>query len=146
MKTKAKWLSVGILLVYVLMCLPWAMKVLSSREDGGYFVSYLWMSYSFGLFLGNPFSFASALLAFAALIVSLFISFGHKRCATACGILLFASASAVLAMGIIVGFHCFTSLTYGIIAALIGLGFFALFGFLGIRQNDKTERVQSYDV
>lgn len=129
MKTKAKWLSVGILLVYALMCLPWAMKLQSPRDGGGYFVFYLWMSYSLGLFLGNPFSFASALLTLAALIVALAGAFGNRFHPVACGILLFASAATGLAMGFVFGFRWFSILTYLIIVLLIALGLFALLGF-----------------
>ena len=131
MKAKARWLTAGIFAVYIPMYLPWAIRTITATFVGGVlteYISYRSGRYPFGLFFGDPLSSVSALLAFAALIASLFSMFDKSRRPIVCGILLLASAGLEIAMGCTFGFHCFTILTYFIIAALIGLGIFALFG------------------
>lgn len=132
-------------MIYVLMHLAWAQKILWAAENGGYYVEYYWMSYLLGLFDGNLFGTLSSLLALAALIVSLFIVLGKVRRPIACGILLLLSAVAEIVNGCVFGFERFTGLTYCIITALIRLGLFALFGFLGSQQNVESEKAPSND-
>lgn len=142
MKMKAKWLSAGILITYLMMALPWSLKTIWFEGD----TTYHWFRYTLGMLIGDPLSSVSGLLAFTALIVSLFSTFGKVRRPIVCGILLLFSAVVEIVNGCVFGFERFTVFTYSIIAVLMLLGFFALFGFLGIRQNDETERVQSNDV
>lgn len=134
MKTKARWLTAGIVLTYVLMCLPWALKTI---WFGGY-VTYHWFIYPFGMFMGDMLSSISALLAFAALIASLFSAFGKFHRPIVCGILLLGSAVVEIAMGVAFGFNSFTILTYLIVVALTGLWLFALFGFRRKGQIDEA--------
>ena len=118
-------LVAGLLAVLVLTCLPWALKTI--WYGGG--VTYHWLRYPLGTVMGDPLSSVSALLAFAALIASLFNFFGKARQPTVCGGALLASAGVEIANGCIFGFQRFTVLTYSIIAGLLGLGVFALLGF-----------------
>lgn len=124
------WLTAGLLVIHVLMLLPWALKTI--WYGGG--VTYHWLRYPLGTVMGDPLSSISALLALAALIVSLFSSFGKAHRPIVCGVALLASAGVEIANGCAFGFQQFTVLTYGIVAALIGLGLFALFGFRRSRQ------------
>ena len=125
MKTKARWLSAGILFVHVLMALPWSLKTIWFGGD----ITYHWFRYTLGMMIGDPLSSLSALLAFAALIASLFSAFGKVRRPIACGILLLVAASVEITNGCVFGFERFTILTYSIIVLLIVLGLFALLGF-----------------
>ena len=104
------------------MALPCSLKTIWFEGD----ITYHWFRYTLGVLIGNPFSFASALLALAALIVSLVGAFGKRFHHVTCGILLFASAAAGLSIGFVFGFRWFSVLTHLIIALLIGFGLFTL--------------------
>lgn len=138
-ETKKSWiLSLGIFLIFVLMCLPYAARDYSVLLESGYKIYYYWMLYPLGIFDFDIFSTISALLAMIALIVSLFTTFGRFRCYIDCGILLLSSAVAEIVGGIYFHFHRFTPLTYFIVAALLALGVFALLGFRSAQADGKT--------
>lgn len=75
MKMKAKWLSAGILITYLMMSLPCSLKTIWFEGD----ITYHWFRYTLGMLIGDPLRSVSGLMALTALIVSLLSIFGRVR-------------------------------------------------------------------
>ena len=139
-----KWTAVLfalILLVLVAMQLPWAYltSYASFSKDGAHLIIYHPQAFEYSNFaIGNTYT---AFSCFLALLALLFAPFSGKRswCRYLCGFLLLCSAAAGLYDGFFNDFKCFTPLTWCILAALTGLGLWAIFAFRKKPQAQSAE-------
>ena len=138
MKKKAIILCSLIALLLVIMHLPQA--YLTSYSDGPNQIVYYTKlgTYPYSFAVGHVWTSCSFFLALLALVFAL-CSWKRRRCSILCGFLLLLSAGAVFYGGEKTQFHYYTQLTWGIFAALLLLGLWAIFAFRKKPQAQSAE-------